>query len=199
MLRVLVDVALASQVSVELKEAIVELGAGVDSWDEESGDLYGVPDALITCASRVETVVESYAHTPRLPQIVAVASIPSAAVARRVLLQGAAGLVDEAAHPKAIALAVLSAACGWTVVPGSHGASMAQRLAEPPRELEPDERSLLELVARHTVEQAGREMGLSRRQAQRRFQALCHDLGLDNHLHAAVATSAWGLLHLEGA
>ena len=195
LLRVLLDGQLDQANAEPLRRGLTEMGIDVETWDEKHSGFQSSGDALVTDAGRLPVVRRMFADVSRLPSIVVLAERPGVDEIRHLLREGVIAVVDVTGRPVVQAQAVVAAATGYLVVPACHSLSLVTQLDEPPRSLDRDEQQILSLAATRSIEAAGKEMGFSRRQAQRRFRTLCDDLGLQSRLHATVAAARWGLAH----
>lgn len=197
MLRVVFDPEYPNPERRELQAALVELGVKTE---DRSSDLHldTFGDAIVAPAERVEQLLDASTHTGAGARIVASVADPSEATIRAAVRAGAQAVIDAAQPPSLQARAVVSAALGHFVLPGSAGRALTTRLDPPPAELSADDLELFRACATQSIESAGRALNLSRRQAQRRYRRLLDQLGLQTHLHAAVAAGRWGLAHPTG-
>lgn len=196
MLNILVDKGVDDALTRPLLLALHGLDADADLWAVTDSVPLGSTDAVVTIPDNTEHVRARFEFSSHQPHLVVLISSPSVAQSREFLCAGVGAVIDTLvtdAIPQAL-IVLSTAAGGCTAVPRLHAPQIAGRLDEPPRDLSPEERRLLELAATRTIEAAGRLFGLSRRQAQRRFRSLCDDLGLESHLHAAVAAARWGIV-----
>ena len=130
---------------------------------------------------------------PDVPHAILV-SDGDAETARRLVAMGAAALLERSMAEPVLLAAVTAALAGLAVLPSLDAlTTMSQRLASPPEAIEEDDETFLRHALSKSIESAGHEMGWSRRQAQRRFRALCERLAIKNHIHAAYLAGRWGL------
>ena len=148
--------------------------------------------SLVVCDEGLAPVV--CAETSDIPHVILV-SVGDAETARRLVGLGAAAMLERRMAEPVLLAGIAAALAGLAVLPSLETLSgVSRRLATPPIKLEEDEETFLTHALSKSIESAGHEMGWSRRQAQRRFRALCERLAIKNHIHAAYLAGRWGLL-----
>ena len=185
---------LADQLMDKLREDGIEV---LQLGDSEWPSMVGI-DTLVTTPVELDATCAHLARAGRSPRVVVVIGRATASSTRALLARGAHAIVNESDNDTlAQQYAILAAAAGYCVIPGGHGIDLATRLEAPPHELEQRDRQLLALAAGMSITEAGRQLGLSRRQAQRRFGAACDRLGIPNRWAAVAAAARWGLTNSE--
>jgi len=105
------------------------------------------------------------------------------------------GVIDvDSGTAGVLAQGIIASSCGLECVPYGHGFAMSTRLEEPPEVANTDQIQFLQELASQSVDAAGKKVGYSRGQAQRKYQQLLSELGLENHLELAGSVAKWGLI-----
>lgn len=193
-LSILIDSTIQPLLAADLPTIMQRSEVRVEYWKGASvSPVVGI-DAVVAGAERLEVAMHLYGGGVRRPNLVAATAETTVTATRELLRSGVDSVLNvSCSNPMEQALAIMAAATGYCVLPAGHGPELAHRLSEPPRSLTASEEQLLGLATSMTIEAAGAEIGLSRRQAQRRFKALCDDLGFPSHLLAATSAARWGI------
>lgn len=201
MLSILIDEELSAEILDPVDGCLREVagalsGISIGTLGADESVPFGTTDGVICGSRRAVPVSERFSDALHRPKIIVLVAGVSLTRTRSLLRQRVDGIIDiEASPAMANALAILAVAAGRThVIPEPHGIEMAERLSEPPRELSSEECEFLGLAATRSVESAGQLLGLSRRQAQRRFESICLDLRIPNNRQAVIAAVRWGLV-----
>ena len=195
MLNIVFDQAVDPGIAAPVIRALATLNIPVDQW--EYGQAVPLGTHAVVTSAKAAAAAHAATEPCGIPPAVVVAATPGidAEETRNLLANGVVAIVEsDPARPAPAAVAILAAAAGAVaVLPVHHAEALARTLGAPPRQLTQAEQELLAVAATRSIEAAGRAVGLSRRQAQRRYKQLRDDLGLTSHLHAAVAAGRWGL------
>lgn len=174
LLAIIFDDELDRDLADQIRGVLSSLGLETQRWRPSSSLPVGA-HAVVTSPSRVVAVGQTVSKSPQRPRVIAAALSVDERTARELLSAGVAGVVAcESGQPVAAALAIVAAATGHcAVLPLGLAKGIASQLDQPRRPLTDDEQRLLGLASIQSIEAAGRAIGLSRRQAQRRYQLLC--------------------------
>jgi len=193
-MRVLIDDQIDDAVTSRLRQKLEQLNAHCDRWDGRPVQPGSDADVVVT---KLPEVADGLAYTVTLSRgirVVVLVDCPSPATTRNAMKIGASGVIDVSSRSIGWALGVVAVAVGVDVIPDGHAATMASRTADPPRTLSEEEQRFLRLIAAQSIESAGTEVGMSRRQSQRYMSTLYRQLGLQNRHEAAAFAGRWGLL-----
>ncbi len=150
-------------------------------------------EAIITTPARIAEVRQNISSVAEL-RIAVLVDCPTVDETRSAIREGAHGVIDVSKAPRTQVLAAVAVAGGLGVHPAGHSLEIATRLGSPPRILTSEEVELLRVSATRSNEAAGKALGYSRRQTQRRLRTIYDDLGFDDHYEAAISAVRWGLL-----
>lgn len=181
-LRVGVSSAVAADVA--FTGALQQCGVVLRAAFDPSCDLTVVDMAEVTSAPTGGVVVASAAH-------------PTAAEARRVLVRGAAGVIDRRGAPEAIVASFRAVLVGITVVPNALAPAVLARLEEPPPALDltPTDLALLrDLASGITLDDVARLRGRSTRTIRRDLRDLWRRMDVTGRAQGLVRAARWGLV-----
>ncbi len=186
----MIDVTVDESIDAKARDRLLrELGLAVCAPSTQSQ----AAKVLVTTRAQMLTVRNAGEEASSL-DICVIVLMPDPTVDeyRHLISLGAGGVIDEATPAQNQAVAILSIANGTASVPLRVLRPLATQLATPPPALTPEDVALLKLLTTRSIESAGFDFGLSRRQTQRRFKKLCDRFGFANHFEAIVAATRWG-------
>ena len=152
-------------------------------------------DAMVASAASFGRLAAEAMVQPAGPPVV-VFDETIAGETQSLLERGASAVIGagESLRTLACGIRLLAASSlSMTIAPTDHLKPALATFESPPLELQTEERQFLQLLTHCTIEEAGRRLGYSRRQIQRRYSALCKKFGFSSHLDAAVSAARWGL------
>lgn len=159
---------------------------------DETHPLVGV-NAVATSPHSLEEVLSRRSGAWH-PRVVCLVRNPSDSQCRRLILAGAHAVLDlDQLHSDSVLWVVGAAALGFGLVPRGRLHTLVSQLDERPTHLSDEDFEMLRALTRMTIVDAGRKLGYSRRQIQRRYKEMCTRLGFKSHLEAAITATRWGL------
>ena len=130
-------------------------------------------------------------------RVVAVATHPTVADARRALGSGASGVLDRRGDADAILAALAAAVGGFTVLPPALAPALLTRLDDPPSsiELQPADLELLQdLATGMTLDDVALLRDRSTRTIRRDLRDLWRRMGVTGRAQGLVLAARWGVV-----